>query len=372
MKNVCLIFGGKSVEHDVSIISAQVIVKGFKKLEDKYKVYSIYITNTGSWVLFKNFPSIKDIKKKKNSGSNIKILIHPETRQMIIRQGLLKTINIDVCLPIVHGTNVEDGTLQGFLDTLNVPYTGSNVLGSAIGMDKIIMKDILKINGLPIVDYIWLSSEKFELDKHMSIKDIEAKFKYPIFIKPSNLGSSIGITKATNKEELEDGLAVALKYSHKVIIEQGIANVTEINCAVIGYKKVEASLLEEPISLDEFLTFSEKYVGGGKGGSMQGLKNKVKIPAPVSDDLKEKIQKLAKKTFKLLNASGVARIDFLIDGDKAYVNEINTIPGSLQQHLWKASGLPLHELLDKLINIAFEVSEDKNANLTEFESTLLS
>ena len=371
MKNVGLIFGGKSVEHDVSIISAQVIYKGFKKLEDKYKVFPIYITNTGNWVLFKKFPSIKEISKQKNANSNIKVIIHPELRKMVIRKGLLKTHMIDVVLPIVHGPNSEDGTLQGFLDTLNVPYTGPSVLGSAIGMDKIVMKDILKANGLPIVNHVWLSKEKYESDKNMNLKEIEEKFKYPVFVKPLNLGSSIGITKATNKKELEEGIEVALKYSGKVIIEQGIDDVKEINCAVMGYKKTKTSLLEEPIHIDDFLTFADKYIGGGKGGSMQGLKNKVKIPAPVSEDIKHKIENLASKTFRALNASGVARVDFLLDKDRVYINEINTIPGSLQQHLWKASGIPLDELLDGIIKIALEVSEDKNMNLTEFESTLL-
>jgi len=376
MKTIGVFFGGRSVEHDVSIVTAQIIAKGFTALSARYRLVPIYITASGSWVSFSfgEFPSIQKIKKYRYSQSNVSLKLSPETAQLILKRSFGRRLKIDICLPLIHGTYGEDGTLQGLFEMAGVPYTGPGVLGSAVGMDKILFKDVMRANGLPIVSHLWFHRDEWRESQEGIIARIESTLSYPIFIKPSNLGSSIGITRATDRVSLEDAVEVAINYSPRVIAEQGIESdrLMEVNCAVLGYKDPIPSVLEQPLNYSEFLTFEDKYIGGGKGGSMKGLKSKVKIPAPVSDTVKDEIQSLAVKTFKLLDCAGIARVDFLVaDKTKVYVNEINTIPGSLQQHLWRASGFSLSELLEKIISAAEEVAAEKNKNLTSFESSLL-
>lgn len=373
MKTIGLFFGGASVEHDVSIISAQVIARGFTKLSDQYRLIPVYITNHGHWHVFTRFPTLKELKQQINSRGNITILPDPKTNQLILhRRGSFSNLKIDIALPLIHGTSGEDGTLQGLLELMNVPYTGSGVLGAAIGMDKIIMKDILATHNLPQTDYLWFSRDDWHAHRETIFTKISARFQFPIFIKPANLGSSIGITKATNRDSLEQAIEVAAHYSPRILAEQGIAPVREINCAVLGYKDIIPSVLEEPLPYSEFLTFSDKYIGGQKGGSMKGAKDKVKIPAPVSDIIKNKVQELAITTSKVLDCYGSSRVDFLLnESNEVFINEINTIPGSLQQHLWQASGVTLPELIQRIISIAEAVHADKQANFTTYNSTLL-
>lgn len=376
MKVIGLFFGGRSVEHDVSVVSAQIISKGFATLSARYRLIPIYITASGNWVVFSSgkFPSIAEIKKYRYSQSNVSLKLSPETNQLILKKSFGRRLKIDIAFPLIHGTYGEDGALQGLLEMAGVPYAGPGVLSSAVGMDKILFKDVMAANNLPIVSHLWFHRDEWQANQEGIISRIESALPYPIFIKPSNLGSSIGIARATDRVSLTDAIEVAIRYSPRVIAEQGIesSRLMEVNCAVIGYKDPTPSILEQPLHYSEFLTFEDKYVGGGKGGSMKGLKSKVKIPAPVSEDIKKEIQSLAVKTFKLLDCAGVARVDFLVeDGTKVYVNEINTIPGSLQQHLWRASGLPLPELLERIISTAEEVATARRQNLTSFESSLL-
>jgi len=375
MKNIGLFFGGKSVEHDVSIVSAQIISKGFQKLP-QFKLIPIYITNQGEWVVFDKFPKIQELKKKKNSASNVRLILNPRLEKLTLKKKSLlgKKIEINSALILIHGTNGEDGTLQGFMETANIPYSGPAVLGSALGMDKVITKDVCQSNHIPIVNYFWFYREKWEENKNKIKEDIKSRLSFPLFVKPANLGSSIGISKATDDQSLEEAIEVAIRYSRKILVEEGVEDAQEINCAVLGFKKPIASLLEEPVHYSKFLTFEEKYIGDATkgGGTMKGAKSKVKIPAPVSNDLKEKISQLAIKTFKILECSGPTRVDFLVSpSGEVFVNEINTIPGSLQQHLWKASDLPLPELIEKTIATSEEVFIEKKKNLTTFESTLL-
>ncbi|MDD4762139.1 MAG: D-alanine--D-alanine ligase, partial [Candidatus Pacebacteria bacterium] len=371
-----LFFGGKSVEHDVSVVSAKIINKGFEKLKSEFKVIPIYITPTGEWIVFKNFPSFRELKEKRGIKSNIRILFNPSSEKLILRKKFVfgKKIIIDVAFPLVHGNNCEDGTLQGFFETTNVPLVGPSVLGSAIGMDKVITKDICRANDLPVVNYFWFYREEWEKNAEKIKNKIMEKIPFPVFIKPANLGSSIGITKAEDERTLNDAIEVAVRYSRKIIAEEGVKEVREINCAVVGFKEKETSLLEEPVHYSKFLTFEEKYIGEGKkgGGTMAGGKTKVKIPAVVDEKTEDKIKNISKKIFGLLECSGVSRVDFLLDpSGGVFINEINTIPGSLQQHLWQASGLELPELLKKIISLAEDSFIEKKKNLTRFESALL-
>lgn len=377
MKTIGLFFGGRSVEHDVSIVSADIINKGFLKLKDEYKVVPVYVNPRGEWIVFKTFPSFRELKSKNSSKSNVRLVFNPRFEKLVLKKNWSfgKKIEIDVAFPLFHGTNGEDGTFQGFFETVNVPYAGPAVLGSALGMDKVITKDICRSNDIPVVDYFWFYREEWEKNKEFIKEKIKSKLHFPIFIKPSNLGSSVGITKAEDDRSLEDAIEVAVRYARKIIAEQGVSNVQEINCAVLGFKEKETSLLEEPVHYSKFLTFEEKYIGGGKkmGGTMAGAKSKIKIPAPVEKEVEEKIKSLAVKIFGILECSGISRVDFLVDrgNNNVFVNEINTIPGSLQQHLWKASGLELPELLKKAVSLALDSFIEKKKNLTRFESALL-
>ena len=382
MKSIGLFFGGKSVEHDVSVVSAKIINNGFAKISSEFKVIPVYLNRRGDWIVFKHFPSFSELKAKKNTPSNVRLLLNPESEKLVLKRNRLfgGKIVIDVAFPILHGANGEDGALQGLFETANVPYAESGVLGSALGMDKVLTKDICRANGIPVVNYLSFFREDYENNKEKIKNKIKEKLHFPIFIKPANLGSSIGITKAEDDGSLENAIEVAIRYARKIIAEQGVKNAQEINCAVIGFIDQTPSLLEEPVHYSKFLTFEEKYIGGGKkmggesaGGTMGGAPSKVKIPAPVDEVVAEKIKHLAVKIFSLLECSGVARVDFLVSEEgEVFLNEINTIPGSLQQHLFKASGLPLPELLKKTISLAVDVFVNKKKNLTSFTSALLS
>lgn len=369
--NIGVIFGGRSVEHDVSIVSAQIVMEGFKALP-QYTVIPIYIKPNGQWLVYNKIPSIKDLKKAKDSKEVWKLVLNCEQGKMILeKDGLFKKRKIiDVAFPVIHGTNCEDGTLQGLLEMVNVPYMGCGVSASAMGMDKAHMKQIFKSAGLPIVEYVVFLRKDFQENPDAVLRIIESKIPYSVFVKPANLGSSIGITKAVDRESLKNAIEVAACYDRKIIAERGIENAVEINCAVLGNNEPIASVLEQPVSYKQFLTFEEKYIQ--KGGTMKGIKNKVKIPAPITDDKTKEIKELAVKAYKSLDCAGISRVDFLIeDGSMVFVNEINTIPGSLQRHLWKASGIGLAKLLEKLIEFALQKHEEKQKNLTFYKSELI-
>ena len=270
----------------------------------------------------------------------------------------------------------EDGTLQGLLDLANIPYVGSGVLGSAVGMDKILMKSVFEGNQLPIIKYTYFLREEWVNNQEIIIEKIEAKLKYPLFVKPSNLGSSIGISKAKDKEGLIKAIEIAIFYDRRIIVEEGVENILEINCSVLGSgNKLEASVCEQPVSWQEFLTFEDKYLRGAKSKTEIGMSNMERqIPAPISDELTTLIKELAITSFKALDCRGVARVDLIIDKDTntPYINEINTIPGSFSFYLWEPSGLKYKKLIDKLIEIAIEVNIDKNKNIYCYDSQILS
>jgi len=374
-------FGGASVEHEVSVISALQAINNMDK--EKYEMIPIYISKENYMYVGEK---IGDIKEYRDIDGLIKksqrvILVNEENKVKIIKYPLRKLYDnyydyIDLAFPIVHGTNVEDGTLQGFFKTLKLPFVGPDVTSSAIGMDKYIMKTVLKDNNIPVLDCVTLNKREYIENKESIIKRIEGKEEYPVIVKPINLGSSVGIKIARDRKELEEALEFAMQYSYKVLVEKAITNLREINCSVIGdYNEAIASECEEPIGTDEILSYEDKYLGEQKGCGSKGMSSlQRKLPAEISMEMKEKIQTLAIETFKLLGCNGVSRIDFIInkDTDEIFVNEINTIPGSLSFYLWEPVGLKYKDLLDKIIDLALKKQiEEKNITY-DFNTNILS
>ncbi|MGE5330034.1 MAG: D-alanine--D-alanine ligase family protein [Deltaproteobacteria bacterium] len=381
-KNVAVIFGGCSVEHEVSIVTALQLIENMNR--EKYNIIPIYISGKGEWFTGKELLDIeiyKDFEYKERMFKKVLVPPVPSIRGVmhypkkfgIFSNSIFR--GVDVVIPAMHGMNGEDGTIQGLLELANIPYVGSGVVGSAVGMDKAIMKSVFKGNNLPILKYATFLRVEWDSDKEKILKSIESELEYPVFVKPANLGSSIGISKAKDREGLERAIETAVYYDRKIIVEQGVESPIEINCSVMGFgNEVEASVCEQPVNWEEFLTFEDKYTRGGKGASKSGMENmERRIPAQIPDDLAEKIKKLSITAFKAMDCRGVARIDFIIDKDgmKPYINEINTIPGSFSFYLWEYSGIKYPELVDKLIDIACKVNDEKNRNVYCYNSDIL-
>ena len=379
---VGVFFGGKSVEHEVSIITAIQAIENINK--EKYDVVPIYISKDNKMYCGDNVGDIKQYKdiNKLISQSTQVTLAQKDNKVVLLRcdKKLFENIvydYIDIAFPIVHGTNVEDGTLQGYLKMFDIPYVGSDVISSAVGMDKYVCKCLLKENNIPILDCKAFTLKDYTDSLENIINEVEKSFLYPVIVKPVNLGSSVGIKIARNTEQLQDAIAEAFSYSKKILIERAIKNLKEVNCSVLGdYEEAHASECEEPVKNDEILSFNDKYISGGK---KTGTKNSsmnagvTKLPAEIDNDVKKRIQELAVKTFKVLGCCGVIRIDFMIDKDtnSIYVNEVNTIPGSLSFYLWKATNLSYPDLLDKMIDLGLKrYREDKNI-IFSFDSNIL-
>ncbi len=377
--NVCVVFGGRSTEHEVAIISANQAIHALDS--EKYEIIPLYITKTG--VMYTG-EALKDINQYKNLPELIKkceqVVLYNDGNNAVMDRvkkplfGGAKPVRIDVALPVVHGTNVEDGSVQGWLEMLNVPYSGCDVTSSALGMDKVAMKDVLAAAGIPVLPCKCFYSRQWFEDKEEIIRDIE-KLSYPVIVKPANLGSSIGISIAKDREMLISSIDDAAGYAEKILVEHAISALREINCSVLGdFTNARASVLEEPISGEGFLSFKEKYIDGAKGSSKGMASTQRIIPAELDEETTKKIQQYAVDTFKSLGCAGVSRIDCMIDKDSGeiYVNEINTIPGSLSFYLWEKTGLTFKGLMDELVSIALKRSREK-ANLTfSFDSNILS
>ncbi|MEW6482917.1 MAG: D-alanine--D-alanine ligase family protein [bacterium] len=351
---VGIIFGSRSVEHEISVITAYQVIEAIDR--EKYEPIPIYITKDGKWML-----GPCNIEAFKKEIPNREIIFPPIPKAGLIKKGVFhKRIDIDIAFPLVHGTYGEDGTLQGLLELADIPYVGSSVLGSSLCMDKIASKRIFKSLGFPIVD--WLC---FERGEKGIIEDIEKNLSYPVIVKPSNLGSSIGVNTSSNKDELSFALDVCFEYSQKAIVEKALSSFSEINCAILGEREVIPSLCEEVIKEDKFLTYSEKY---RKGKGMKGISRK--IPAEISDELTKKIQNMAIGAFKACSLSGIARIDFLLKDNEIYINEINTIPGSLSFYLFKPLGIEFKELITRLIELGFEAYNEKKKTKFSYELSI--
>lgn len=374
MIKVVVVFGSRSVEHEVSVVTAMQIMANLDK--NKYEVIPIYIDKKGNWW---SGSSLKKLESYKNLNLKNKIglgqyrlsMILGERKLLPIKSAFKKAIDFDIVLTAVHGTYGEDGTLQGLLEMAGVPYTGCGVTAAAVGMDKVIQKAMFEREGLPVVKYNWFNKSDWKGNKKILIEKIENEIGYPVFVKPANLGSSVGINKAKNRKELEWAISVAQEFDTKIIVEEGLENIDEINCAVMGYENFEASVCEQPITNSNFLSYDDKYISGSKVKGMANLSRL--IPAPIDKDLTKKIQDYAVEVFRSIGAAGVARVDFLVDikKNKVWVNEINTLPGSLAYYLWEKTGYPFAKMLDKLIELGFERFNDRQKLMFSYDSRLL-
>ena len=378
--NLAVLFGGKSVEHEVSVISAVQAMASINK--EKYNIIPVYMTKSNEFYtgekLF-DINAFRDIPSLLTECTEC-VFVRSDGKVQLIRQKMKKfgsnvISDIDVAFPIVHGTNVEDGALQGYLQTLDLPYVGCDVLASAVGMDKFVMKILLKDAGSPVLDCCRFST--FEADKlGECIDKVEAKFSYPVIVKPINLGSSVGISKASDRGQLEKAMEEAFSFADRILVEPAVVQLKEINCSVVGdSESAEASVCEEPVQCDEILSYEDKYVGGGKSGGSKGMATlKRKIPAEITPEQDEFIRKTAVDAFRYLGCCGVTRIDFMIDmaADKIYINEINTIPGSLAFYLWEPKGVKYPELLERMISLALKRYRQGEKISYSFDTNILS
>ncbi len=378
MIRVGVIFGGESVEHEVSIISA---IQAMNKMDtEKYEIIPIYITKDREWYTGESLKDIEiyqDLDLLKRYSKNV-VLYYKKGRFILQSKGFFKRTvkEVDLIFPIVHGTNVEDGVLQGYLRSIGIPFVGSDVYSAAVAQDKVFQKQIFSSANLPITDFVWFFDSEYLDDQESIIKKIE-KLKYPVIVKPATLGSSVGINKAKNKEELEKAIEDAITYDNKIVVEEIVDNLMEVNISVLGnYENMSLSEIEQVMTDNDLLTYEDKYIGGSKkgAGSAKGMASALrKIPADISEKLKEEVQDIALKAFRELNSSGVVRIDFLIDKKKkkVYINEINSCPGSLAFYLWEPIGKDYSELLDDMINIAIKDYKKRINKIHSFDTNIL-
>lgn len=377
MKTIAVIFGGRSTEHDVSIITAHLPIIQSLLASGQFDVWPVYITKDGSWYSDKamnelSFFQQKDVETKLKDLKKIKFSLNNSLQ--ITWPGLrAKTIDIDVAFPAMHGTYGEDGTLMGLLRFANVPFVGCDLEASVIAMDKVLAKQATESLGIPSVPYIWFTTQDWKSNRTDLHDRILETLKYPIFVKPVHLGSSIAITKVEKLEDLDNAIEVALHYDDKVIVEQGVSNLIEVTLPVMGNDVLELGYVERPLAT--FFNFEEKYLkGGGKKNSGGANSQYSELPAQISPDLIKRVEELGRKTYRAIGAAGTARIDFLIDGktNEVYMNEINTLPGSLYHHNWRQKGVSGIELVTKLVQLAEQRSQSQQHTAYGFTSEILS
>ncbi len=382
MLKVGVIFGGESVEHEVSIITA---VQAMNNLDEKkYEIVPIYIGKDRIWY---TSPQLREMETYKNLATipNIadEVALIKRGNEFVLQKtkGILRKVvtAIDIAMPIVHGKGVEDGSLAGYLETLGIPYVGPSILGASVGQDKVVQKQILQSAGVPVVNYVWFYDSEYQNDEAVILKEVK-KLGYPLIIKPARLGSSVGISVAKNEEELKNAIEEAITYDEKIIVEKMVANLKEVDCAVLGSKDhMECSLIGEMITDHDFLTFEDKYLkdGGKKGGAKtegEISSSGFKIPAKLDKEIESQIYEEAKKAFRALCLNGVTRFDFLVDtkAKKVYINEPNTIPGCLAFFFFTPKGKNYETLLSELINQAIQRYKQEEKKVTRFDSNVLS
>lgn len=377
--NVAVFFGGRSVEHEISVISALQAINAFNK--EKYNIIPVYISKQGRWYTGDNLLEIRNYRNLDNLIKNSEeVFMRPEYGDYNLYKantGLFSKKNpvvaeLHAVIPVLHGTNGEDGIFEGLLETIGIPFAGCNTLSSANGMDKITMKMILRESGIPVVDYVWFTDRQWVSDREVIIKKVEEQLGYPVIVKPANLGSSVGIGKAGNREELIQKIDNAEKFSQRIIVEHMIEQLKEINCSVLGdADDHQSSVCEEPIKTGDFLSYEDKYMGGSKGTAGMQASDK-RIPADLPEATSKKIQDMAGETFRVLSCHGVSRIDVMIDekDNSIYVNEINTIPGSLSFYLWEASGIRFDQLMDRLVQLALKRKRDTERKTFTYDQNI--
>jgi D-alanine-D-alanine ligase len=359
-----ILFGGRSGEHEVSLMSSKSVLSVLDPL--KYDITEIGITHTGEWWSGKHTWQ----KFQDNSFQDLyRVLLTPEPGKTVLykheNEKMEALTELDVIFPVLHGTFGEDGTLQGFFEMADIAYVGAGVLGSAVGMDKGLFKDVMRSNDIPVVDWIVASRKDAERNIDELIRNTEALGSYPFFIKPANLGSSVGISKCKNHSDLLEGILQACRFDRRVLIERGVENAREIEVSVLGNEHPRASLPGEIKPSDEFYSYNAKYIDD---------RSELIIPAPLSQKVIAEIQDMALRTYKAIDCAGMARVDFLLNGEtnQIYVNEVNTIPGftkiSMYPKLWEASGLTYSELIDELIDLAFERKAERNRSERKYSA----
>jgi len=374
-----VIFGGETVEHEVSIISALQAIKNLNK--EKYEIIPIYISKERIWYtghILTNIETYKDLENTRKYLKKVTLYKKGNNFYLGNTTGLFRkdVSEIDIVFPIVHGNNVEDGSLVGYLETIGIPFVGSNVLASAIGQDKVVMKQVMSSANIPVVEYTWFYDNEYLENKDEILSKIK-KLSYPVIVKPASLGSSVGITYVKDNKSIESAIEEAISYDSKIIVEKAIENLIEVNASVLGnYEYQRVSELEEVMGSDEILSFEDKYLSNSKTkGYSKGMASVSRIiPARISTTLTDDIKETSKNVFKLLNMSGVCRIDYLIDSKtkKYYVNEPNTIPGSLAFYLWKENNMEYKDLLDEMISISIKNYKKRHKKIMSFDSNILS
>ena len=375
--NIAVFFGGRSTEHEISVISANQAMAAMDT--EKYNIIPVYISKQGHWY---TGDALRDVKNYRNIPELLKqcteVYMKPvfgdynlyTSRKKLFGTDVIATL--DAAIPVLHGSNGEDGIFEGVLETIGIPYAGCNTLSSANGMDKITMKMILSADGIPVVDYVWFTDKQWFARRDELIGKVEEKLGYPVIVKPANLGSSVGIGRADNREQLMVRVDDARRYSARIIVEDLVENLQEINCSVLGdCDEYETSVLEEPIKSGEILSYTDKYMGGSKDN--RGMHaSKKRIPADLPADETERIRFLAGETFRVLSCHGVSRVDVMIDAKtrQIYVNEINTIPGSLSFYLWEAAGIKFDELMDRLVRLALKRKRDQASKTVSYDSNI--
>lgn len=377
-KTVGVIFGSRSVEHDVSIVTAQQVIQALDPR--KYEVVPIYITRDGRWV---SGPGLRDLNTFRSDDISERmgikeIVLSPSTAHhgLIVSpvSGLLARSQVralDVAFPVVHGSHGEDGTLQGLFELADIPYVGAGVLASAVTRDKIMLKTVLSGLGIPVVRYVAFTRQEWVSVADALLARIESEVGFPAFVKPASLGSSIGVARANDAREARTYVNVAANFDQRILVEAAVEGVMEINCAVMGNADPRPSVLEQPISWQEFLTYEEKYMRSAGAAGMKGAERR--IPAPISDDLTARIREMALRAFRAVDGRGIARVDFLVreETGEVYLNEINTMPGSLAFYLWLEEGMTPAQVVDELIRLALEAHAEKRKTVYNYKTGLI-
>lgn len=374
MKSIAVIFGGRSAEHDVSIITAHIPIIDSLVASQKFDVWPIYITKPGVWYSDKAMNDLAFFKDPDYESKLKRPLVFSfDGGFKICWPGIFaKSQKIDVVFPSMHGTYGEDGSLMGLLRMANVPFVGCDIFGSAVAMDKVLTKQVVAAEGMPIVPYVWFTRAQWAKDAGKFRHEIK-KLTWPLFVKPVHLGSSIAIAKAKNEAELENAIKVALHYDNKVLVEEAVEPLIEITLPMMGNDEVVTAHCERPLNKTEFFNFYDKYLKHGKKGGTGVNAAYSEIPAHIDEKLSDEIKELGKRVYRALDLSGIARVDFLIHAvtKKIYVNEVNTLPGSLYHHNWKKAGISNMELVLGLVRLAEERFESQKNTTFSFKSDIL-
>ena len=377
--NIGVFFGGRSTEHEISVISASQAMSAINK--EKYNVTPIYISKSGKWytgAALLDLANYRDTKSLIAKTEEVYMRAHYGDYNLYrVKKPLFGSdvvAKLDVVSPVLHGSNGEDGIFEGILESIGIPFAGCNAFSSANGMDKISMKMIMQACNIPVVDYVWFTDKQWFAQRDAIIADIEGKLGYPVIVKPANLGSSVGIGRATSREQLVEKIDEAEVYSTRLIVEHMVEDLQEINCSVLGdCDEYQTSVLEEPIKSGEILSYQDKYMGGSKGAKGMQASQK-RIPAELPDDVTKRIQFLAGETFRVLSCHGVSRVDVIRDrsNGEIYVNEINTIPGSLSFYLWEATGIRFDQLMDRLVELALKRKRESANKTVSYDQNIFS